>query len=302
MENNQQLSKFSAYNRVCQRFLESCAEEKVDPSECLLAISRFIAPDLVKSGPSPTVPGSVAKQQPPNSAESRRLTKEEAEAAKRLAREAKARDLGLKASEVNLTPKEAKEAKAEARKKLASGIPVHASPKSEVKVGTAQVASSPPPSSQKKVEKATNAVPQMKTGLRATALTKLKSCRKICLQAFPPALREPKVIHLVAYQNHFRRLVSQWTEFCAAYEQHGISNPLRGLLDPSALEHSRGLLQRATQNLVEQADTPGIYILQDQGKSFWDRDMPSEACPYVLREDLPKEVLSEFTLAQSRNG
>lgn len=305
MENNpKNLSMLSAYNRVCQKFIEACEAEKLDPVEGVLAIGRFLGLNI-NQGSFPDKPSQSTSTS--TTTPERKLSKEEVEAVKKSAKEAKAKKLGISSKEVNLTPQEVKSAKAEARKRVQRGEGIL--PQGFVK----PVSSSPPvngkstpkeegqTSNSKRVPKPDRSQPSEKTGLRATALTKLKACRKLCLQTVPTALIEPKVLHLLAYSNHYNRLVSQWAEFQKSYETYGLQNPLRGLLNPGALKATHHFLQKVIVGLKEQPDSPGTYILQLDGRSFWDRDKPSEICPYDLKQDLPGEILDEFKITENHN-
>lgn len=235
------------------------------------------------------------------------LTKEQAEEARRLAREEKARRLKLSLREVNLTPKEAKDAKAAMRKKLEAGERVITpSPVKAEKVEAIAPANPSPPVSappkngesvqERKISNPERSVDSPKSGLRATALTKLKGCRKMCLQTTPLALNEPKVLHLIAYHNHFNRLVQQWDSFQQSFELYGLRNPLRDLVNPSRFPKVKSFIEATASEcgLREQVSSPGTYILQVEGRSYWDRDMPSADCPRALSQDLPEWVLSIF--------
>jgi len=283
---NSSIEKISAYNRVCEKFIQACQESKLEPVDCLLAIGRFLNVPIGTGKPnsSANLTGSGPA--------SGQLTKAEMDRVKKEARESKARRLGLSPSEVNLTPKEISDAKAEARRKRPlQGSPTPSTPSQKVGAlskGEVNLDNS------RKVDKPDRRVESMKTGLRATALTKLKSCRNMCLLALPNKLEDPRLIHLVAYSNHFNRLSHQWKAFQESYETHSMQNPLRELPDPWKLPLSGFLLTEATKGLKIQPDSPGTFILQSDQGSFWFRDLPSKVCPAELSEPLSKEALHEF--------
>lgn len=299
-------AKFSAYNRVCQVFIEACEKEDVDPGEALQRIARFlgtVVPPIGGSSNPTSIPPPPRPADPP-APKKVQLSKEQADQAKRDARAEKARRLNLSPQEVNLTTKEVKDAKAAMRKRIEAGLPVatatNGAPASMAPSSSEKVPGSPvTPPNNGLVEKPDRSVDQAKTGLRATAQTKLKACRKNCLTATPTGILDPKVLHLIAYHNHFNRLSQQWADFQKSYKTHGMSNPLRGLVDPSRYpEISEFIATTVAQNsLREQPDSPGTFILQDEGKSFWDRDKPSSVCPTALQEALPARILTVFSQA-----
>jgi len=312
MENSQNIEKFSAYNRVCHKFLQICSDEKVEPIECLQAINRFFGISPVITGANPTSSNQpLAVGSKPSSVS---LTKDEVKRIKDHARERKAKGLKVKASEVNLTTKEASEAKAEARKALSQGkslddylgtkVPGTSPDVERPKKASELSKDSPLPQREsKKVPNPTRKVETEKTGLRDTAITKLKGCRRSCLQSRLSALNDPKVIHLVAYNNHCTRLANQWRDFQSHYKVDGLSDPLRGLPQIRNCPKLLGLLQEAVKILRESSETPGIYVLQAQNsESFWKADQPSEACPQELKAPLPSDALLEFEKLQNTNG
>jgi hypothetical protein len=300
MENKSNIEIFSAYNRVCQKFLSFCEEESVDPVICLQAMNRFFGlttPVAVATGVAPT-------EQPKTPVPS--LTKEEAKRVKEVARAQKAKGKGLKASEVNLTSKEAQDAKAAARKALSQGkslddylgkLPTTAAP-GAIKDSLG----SSPSSNSKKVLKPNRKVDSQKDGLRSTAITKFKGCRKSCLQTQITAVNDPRILHLVAYNNHCVRLSNQWDAFCQAYEQDGLRSPLRGLPFIPKLSKCNEQMKSVVGLLREHKETPGTYILQNlEGQSFWTGDKPSVVCPQELLAGIPEQCLSEFAEAQLSN-
>jgi hypothetical protein len=319
------IAKFSAYTRVCQAFIQACESEGVNPVDCLLAIAGFLDVSIEASGHSQA--GAVSSASTPSvsqPASAIKLTKEQAEEAKRLAREEKARKAGLKPSEVNLTPAEAKNAKAQMRKRLAAGETVVSltkpsannnklTTKSASKSGVnPSVASAPgpktksspsTPSLKEEIEEVTGSGKKPKpvgvqnepTGDRATAKTRLETARRNCLRNSPASQEDPTVLHLVAYSNHFTRLLRQWTQYQTDYEIGQMLDPTRNLLNPFTLPKTRGLLEKAVRGLRQQGDSPGTYILQsDDGSTFWDKDKPSRACPHSLSAPIPPEVLLEI--------
>jgi len=293
---NEELSTFSAYTRICQKFAQACEEEKVHPKDCLLAIARMLDLNLVQASTDPA-PSTSKKT------ENIQLTKAQVEEAKRVAREEKAKSLGVSPREINLTSQEAKDAKTRFREKLLTGkYPVSIPPKGgngsekKKKDPSTDGSVSPPqgklesPTSKKKV-----GVQQDKTGSRATAKTKIDNLRRLTLRSLPIALESPSALHLVAYANHRSRLSRQVDEYRSLYQESGMMDPLRGLPDPWLGNFTRKYLSEVTKDLREQKDSPGTFVLQnDNGGSFWDRDIPSMECPSVLREGLPEEVLKEL--------
>jgi hypothetical protein len=311
------IANLSAYNRVCTKFIEACEVEKMDPSECLQAIARFLGVAIATSFSSSS-PVSTSSLSQPGKTTQIKLSPEQAETVKREARAAKAKILGLRPNEVNLTPKEAKDAKAAARAKLEKGETIVPTKKKENSPSISNQASAKALSDEKKSEprvvevKENTPSPRLqrdpnekdlpKSGQRATALTKVKAMRKHCLQTVPTAILDPRVLHLVAYSNHLNALARQWNEFKECFEHSKLKNPLGGLPDPWKLNECKAILNRVKSQLEEQSSSPGTFTLQNDGKSFWDRDKPSEACPADLRESLPKSVLDEFDLyGQSKN-
>jgi hypothetical protein len=307
-------ANFSAYNRVCNKFLEACDVEGLNPAECLLAIARFMG---VIIPVSTTSSANQASQPQPGSSVSK-LTKEQVEVVVREARNAKAKRLGTKPSEVNLTSKEKKDAKAAARARIDRGetivIPVKKGSTPPTIPAQVAVASVVGPGS--RVEEVSSDDNQTrptlqrdpmvgnkpKSGERTTALTKLKACRRQCLQALPEALLDPKILHLVAYSNHLNTLSRQWEEFKRCYSSDKLSNPMSGLPDPWKLNEGGALLNKVKPLLEEQSSSPGTFTLQRDGRSFWDRDRPSEDCPGFLHEPLPTPVIEEFlTYGKAKN-
>lgn len=307
-----ELSKFSSYTRICQKFALACEEEGLEPGDCLLAIARLL--DLPTQ--ATTLPASSLAPMPAGKIQ---LTKEQAEEARKVAKEAKAKKLGLSPKEVNLTPQEAKDAKAQYRKRLVSGatapktgptaggndstkknkkVPslvttVTGEDLSETFPAKLDEGVSPRPLSSDSKKKV--GVQQDKSGSRATAKTKIDNLRRLTLRSLPTALDLPSALHLVAYANHRSRLSRQWEEYRRTYESTGMLDPLRGLPDPWLLYKTRKFLALVTKDLREQNDSPGTYILQSEdGGSFWDRDKPSLACPSYLKDLMPEEVIKEM--------
>jgi len=241
------------------------------------------------------------------------LTPQQAEEARRIARAEKAKRLNLSPSEVNLTSQEAKAAKAAFREKLAKGeiSPSQTPPtkpsnppsknnssKNGTKGSTTGNILPPAPQNQKE-EKKKVGVQLDKTGSRATAKTKLDNLRRTTLRSLPSAIDDCRVLHLIAYGNHFNRLARQWEEYQKTYESSGMLNPLRGLPAPSDLPSPlQQLMMDGKKGLREQNDSPGTYVLQSElGASFWNQDRPSEACPDSLRRALSEEEKGAFERA-----
>jgi len=134
------------------------------------------------------------------------------------------------------------------------------------------------------------------TGQRQTALLRVKQARKQCIRTSPAALIEPCNLHLVAYSNHFLGLVSQWKSYCSRFKQSGLEDPLRDLINP--LEETQIMKKLAelvqTCGLKEQSSSPGVYILSNDGGSFWDADRPSRLCPEPLKAPLDQEITDLF--------
>lgn len=309
--------KFAAYTQVCQKFLDACDEAGVHPQDCLLAIWRFLCPESIPVSGLPPVPAASSATSPianqvqvqPNKVT---LTKEQVEEAKKEARSAKAKRLGVSLNEVNLTPKEAKEAKVAMRERIAKGtqppLVIPATGASPTNATTGAKKNEPPvkvesPRQGQKDQQdlsvpigQRNQAPQ--TGARATAKTRIDNFRRACLRANPALLAEPTVLHLVAYSNHYNRLLRQWDDFVRTYGSAGVMNPLRDLPNLGNLKRSASLISNVTSRLREQPDSPGTYALQnDNGGSYWDRDKPGKDCPDFLCAELPREVIQEIELA-----
>jgi len=300
---NSDVSKFSAYTQICEIFIKACQDHEVNPIDCLQTICRFFN----VSAASPPVQGSASSKE-----RNIVLTKEQVDTAKREAKKLKASKLKVSPNEVNLTPKEIEEAKREYRDKLLKGsIPSKSEPAGSESLspnppgrrtgdGKEEVNSSskPHPTAEKK-ESVDSKIPkgkgESKTGSRSTAKTRIDSLRALALKARPLAQNNPKLLHLVAYSNHHNRLRRQWGTFQNEYNSSGLLDPLRELPDPWLSSASRTLLQKITEGLREQDASPNTFVLQTEtGGSFWDKDMPSEACPSVLKDPVPDEILAEY--------
>lgn len=138
-----------------------------------------------------------------------------------------------------------------------------------------------------------------KDGSRATAKTKLDNLRRTILRGLPSALDDCRMLHLVAYSNHYNRLRRQWEEYQEAYQPSGMLSPIRGFAAPEALPKDLfDLLEEAKGKLKEQSDSPGTYSLQaENGASFWDKERPSKDCPEFLQKPLTEEQLGAFEKA-----
>jgi hypothetical protein len=302
------IAMISAYARIVEAFAASCETENVTPHDAYCAVGRLLgfnqAPAASHQGVGSAAIATVPSQQI-------KLTPQQADEAKRIARAQKAKRLGLSPNEVNLTPTEAKAAKATMRESLAKGTPFAGlapptkpsrdSPadnnrreKETVSPAKNTLQGKTAPTEPKKV-----GVQADKTGSRATAKTKIDHLRRTTLRSLPVAIDDCRVIHLIAYCNHFNRLARQWDEYQKTYESSGMLNPLRGLPAPLTLpERLQSLVRLGVRGLREQSDSPGTYILQsDTGGSFWNQDRPSEVCPDSLKEPLSEEDLEAFDRA-----
>lgn len=318
---NLSVDKFSAVTRVIQKFTEACREEKISLSEAVSAIVRLVGIGNLDSALLASISqtgniqfgNSVPLKSTPTEAKNIQLSKEQVEKAKELARIEKAKRLGISPKEVNLTPQEAKEAKANYRLKLAgqqtsnsSRVAPTDATKNKAKAPT------PVPDSGKegKEEETSSSKPTHRepgkkpvgvqmdpTGSRATMKTRIDSFRRSCLRTLPTAVADPTALHLVAYSNHWNRLSRQVAVYRSQYSDSNMLDPLRGLPDPKGdqMPEANKLLADVTRGLRSQSDQPGTFVLQsDSGGSFWQADRPSSICPPELAAELPEAVLGEF--------
>jgi len=283
--------------------MEACKDHKVDPSVAYDKLGYMLGEIRASSQSTPSA--NVAVTAPKAIA----LTPQQADEARRIAREEKASRMGVTSKEVNLTSAEAKKAKEMYRLKLQGVGQKPATGQQatkQVSTGKGIGATAPSPSSgqplvvnipqvKRPKEGKAEAINSDLTGSRATAKTRLDNFRRICLKQNPIASADPVVLHLVAYSNHRRKLAAQWEKFKNEYSHEGMLDPLRGLPDPWKMEVNSRILESVTKFLRPQADSPEIFVLQTEaGSSFWDRDMPSQACPEFLRVSYPGEAYNEF--------
>lgn len=292
------LAKASAYTQVCQKFLTACEDADIDPGECLQAIARFIGVPLSTSTNAPGLNPLVTPFKV-------QLTKEQIDQCLVEARKAKAKEWGKEAAwkEINLSSKEAKDAKAAARLKVSKGeiLPSTSAPKKESKPSTeskkggSSALKSPDDNSGEDKKKV--GVQLAPSGARQTMKTRIDMFRKNALKGSPVVHLEPKVLHLVAFVNHINRLTNQWATYQKTYESSGMMNPLRGLPTLGTLLRVFEPLEAILSRLREMPDSPGTYVLQsDNGASYWDEGEPSEACPDFLKERLPEETVKQLTV------
>jgi hypothetical protein len=331
---NPSVDRLSAVNRVFQKFIAACNEEKMSPIEAVDALVRLLGVGSIPSLREALAQQETAKAVPsettqsaPQSAKNISLTKEQVEKATSIARAEKAKRFGLSPKEVMLTSQEAKDAKARYRLMLSDASEKTSGPKSTlpprsysidsnanvgaVPKGKEEVKSTSAPSPQvtlptKKTAEAVFSeggkkpvgVAKEPEGSRATQKTRIDNIRRLCLKAFPLAVIDPTVLHLVAYANHRARLSDQVSKYRSAYADSGIKDSLRGLPDPwekTFCPESRRLLEEVTVNLRTQPDTPGTFVLQSaDGGSFWNLERPSLVCPPELAAPLPEAILGEF--------
>jgi hypothetical protein len=313
MENSSKtFEKLSAYTKIAQTFAESCQQNNLEPLDAWLAIGRFfgwsagIIPANLSQG---VTVGSGGSQVPVQGKIA--LTQKQAEEARRLARNEKAARLKLKPQEVNLTTPEAKQAKAAYREALLKGTPLNKVEFLKNDSSTKPLSSAAPSGNSQKeskkekvpakqelspTQKAADGKKEVgvqldKTGSRATAKTKLDNLRRTTLRGLPSAIEDLRLLHLVAYVNHYNRLARQWEEYQKTYQSSGMLSPIRGLPAVNTLdERLQSLIQEGVKGLRMQNDSPGTYILQaENGASFWERDIPSKDCPAILQKPLSEE-------------
>lgn len=291
---NSSVKKFSAYTRICQKFLAACDEEGVSVGEAFTALYGFFKPQLPEEVRAPSASSNPST---PAKTATAALTREEVEEAKKVARRDKAKKFGLKESEVNLTPAEAREAKAAFREMKAKGNIPLASPKASKEEVKPHPSSAPKaPSQSTEAPKISEPERGVKTGTRATAKTKLDNVRRLCLRSNPAALETPCGLHMVAYANHFSRLKSQWDAYRSQYADTNMLSPLRGLPNPTKPGLINDYFQDLVKGLRQQSDSSGTFVLQDEnGGSYWDKDEPSEHCPADLRRSIPVDVLGALS-------
>jgi len=289
----------SAVVKLTQVFVDTCLEEGIDLQTAWEAIGRTF------SFSQESV--AVAKQSSPSS-QSEKLTKEEKQKAKTAAREAKARRLNLSPSEINLTKAEEKQAVDEALRRKVNGQSVIPNSQKTNSGGGSRGTKSkqdrqPVPT---KLEQVTITVAPAAEdledldqglaakGARATQKTRIESLKRNLVRSNPAGKEHPTVLHLVAFANAYSRLRTQWESFQQRFNTDNMKDPLEEIPDPFRQPKCSSVIQVATRDLGKQTDSQNTWILQDEGKSFFDRDRPSDVCPPILALVLSPEVLTEL--------
>jgi len=292
------ISNFSAYAKVTQKFLSICEEEGVNPKDCLLAICRMF--DIT---PKSDQVGSLVKLPIPGPVQ---LSADQVAEAKRIARKEKATKLGLGPSEVNLTSDEVKLAKKAFRERLQQGesIPLTVSSrKSKKEKGNKGENISPPPSPTQSPQLQKPASSQSGIeGLRSTMKTRLETVKRLTLRHHLAAIRNPTNLHLLAYRNHWVRLQEQWVSFQGGYNTSNMKDPFKDLPDPFKGDLN-DYVMKISAGLKTQSSSPRTLVLQNEdGQSFWDKDQPRiGVCPDILVRPVDDKILAIFGAKRNAN-
>jgi len=287
-------AEFSAYNRVCEKFLKACEEEKVEVAQAYKAIGRFFNFHLAEEKSSaPAVSKKTERQ----------LTSSEIKEAVSRALAEKAKCLKVSSSEVLLTKDEKNQAIDRLRKELSpKGENPSPSSKGQKETKVSKKAKLVPlsdsdgnsPEKEKK-KKDVGAKPEEN---RKTIVSRIKTARRLVKTTNPTVLEKPVVLNLFAYYNHFFRLKTQWESFKANHNSEGLKNPLRELPDPTREDSACFTCIRkyaVAANVQHHPDTVGTFALQNEQGSFWLGNKPSGICPAPLKENIPEEVLRELS-------
>jgi hypothetical protein len=239
-----------------------------------------------------------------------RLTAEQAKEAKKIGRQEKAERMGVSASEVNLTPEEAKKAKAAFLDRLRSGKGEshHQNRKKSEKSNASPPPGKQTPSSDTKLPKGTASKEGSNSdgGSRKTFVTRLKDARRAAQHAMLSAIENPCNLHIVGYWNRFVKLEEAFEALKnVGHDMTHLADPFRGLVkirDNDKLSEYFSKVVKVA-GLQTQTDSPGIYILQSQeARSFWEKDRPSTTdCPAILQEPVPSWVDETFGAHSNKN-
>jgi hypothetical protein len=304
---------------VAMAFLEACEKNGVsDYRHVLKACGSTVGLDVLFKDDLPNLSSGIAaiqvKETEPAKALTRRsLTPEEAKQAKAVARERKAKRLGVSVTEINLTPQEADAVRAEFRALIERGEKLPSA--KEVRSGSLKSEKQQP---EKKTFLVTGLPQRMDSPLRKqatpdagssspkgedTAWTRVKGAKTDCMRNFPIKIENPCGLHLVAYTNCFHRLQYHWEKYRIEFPQDASSkkNPYVNLADPEGKElpKTRNYLEGLTLGLRQHVNQPFVtWVLQDEdGRSFFDKGRPSvEHCPEILRPVIPKDILTELAV------